>query len=78
MFTGRFASGMRADCEREATNRGSTCEKNVTRRTSFLVIGTFGSEDWKHSNLGTKIQKAVKPRAASLSVSSARITGQTL
>jgi hypothetical protein len=62
VFTGRFAYGTRADCEREVTTRGSACEKNITRRTSFLVIGTFGSEDWKHSSFGLKIQKAVKLR----------------
>src|SRR5262249_35241930 len=37
VFTGRFAYGTRADCEREVTQRGGTCERNVTRRTSFLV-----------------------------------------
>ncbi len=62
VFTGRFAYGTRADCEREATSRQSPCEKTVTRRTAFLVIGTFGSEDWQHSSYGLKIQKAVKQR----------------
>lgn len=73
VFTGRFAYGTRADCEREATSRGSTCEKNVTRRTSFLVIGTFGSEDWKHSSFGAKIQKAIKLRESGFAI---RIIGE--
>jgi len=73
VFTGRFAYGTRADCEREATSRQSTCEKNVTRRTSFLVIGTFGSEDWQHSSFGTKIQKAVKLRESGFAI---RIIGE--
>ena len=64
VFTGRFAYGTRATCEREVTSRGGTCEPNVTKRTTFMVIGTFGSRDWKHSNYGTKIQKAVKLRDA--------------
>jgi len=62
VFTGRFAYGTRASCEREVTSRGGTCEKTITKRTSVVVIGTFGSRDWKHSNYGGKIQKAVKLR----------------
>jgi NAD-dependent DNA ligase len=62
VFTGRFAYGTRSTCEREVATRGGTCEPNVTKRTTFMVIGTFGSRDWKHSNYGTKIQKAVKLR----------------
>jgi hypothetical protein len=61
-FTGRFAYGTRAACQREVVSRGGTCEPNVNQRTTFLVIGTFGSRDWKHSNYGGKIQKAVKLR----------------
>jgi hypothetical protein len=59
VFTGRFAFGTRAHCEREVCQRGSFCESDVTRRTSFLVIGTFGSEDWAHTSYGRKIQRAV-------------------
>jgi hypothetical protein len=73
VFTGRFAYGTRAHCEREATQRGSTCEPNVTRRTAFLVIGTFGSRDWQTSSFGSKIQKAVKLRAGGFAI---RIVGE--
>lgn len=64
VFTGRFAYGTRADCQREVSQRGGLCEANVTKRTSFLVVGTFGSEDWKHSSFGNKIRRAVELRAA--------------
>lgn len=73
VFTGRFAYGTRADCQREATQRGSTCERNITRRTSFLVIGTFGSEDWAHSSYGRKIQRAVDLRESGFAL---RIVGE--
>lgn len=73
VFTGRFAYGTRADCEREATSRQSTCERNVTRRTSFLVIGTFGSEDWAHTSYGRKIQRAVELRQSGFAL---RIVGE--
>jgi len=73
VFTGRFAYGTRGHCEHEATERGSTCEENVTRRTSFLVIGTFGSRDWKQSSFGRKIRKAVELRDSGFAL---RIVGE--
>ncbi len=73
VFTGRFAYGTRAHCEQEATERGSTCDVNVTRRTSFLVIGTFGSRDWQHSSFGSKIRHAVKLRESGFAL---RIVGE--
>ncbi|OFW05684.1 MAG: hypothetical protein A3H96_11530 [Acidobacteria bacterium RIFCSPLOWO2_02_FULL_67_36] len=73
VFTGRFAYGTRADCEREVTSRQSTCERNITRRTSFLVIGTFGSTDWAHSSYGRKIQRAVQLRQSGFAL---RIVGE--
>lgn len=73
VFTGRFAYGTRAHCEREATERGCSCEANVTRRTSFLVIGTFGSRDWQTSVYGAKILKAVKLRDSGFAI---RIVGE--
>ncbi len=73
VFTGRFAFGPRTACEREVTERGSTCEANVTRRTSFMVIGTFGSRDWAHSSYGRKIQRAVELRDTGFAI---RIVGE--
>jgi hypothetical protein len=73
VFTGRFAYGTRGDCEREVAKRGCTCAGNVTRRTSFMVIGTFGSRDWVHSSYGRKIQRAVELRSAGFPI---RIVGE--
>jgi len=68
VFTGKFAWGTRRDCEREVVNRGGTCDPNVTKRTAFLVIGTFGSRDWVHTAFGRKIDKAVSYRQAGASL----------
>ena len=73
VFTGQFAFGPRRDCEREVEKRGGTCEGNVTKRTSFLVIGTFGSRDWVHTAFGRKIEKAVSYRQAGVPL---RIVGE--
>ena len=64
VFTGKFAFGTRPDCQRQVSRLGAFCEDNVTRRTDYLVIGTFGSRDWAHTSFGRKIQKAVDLRTA--------------
>jgi hypothetical protein len=73
VFTGRFAYGTRATCEREVAARGSACESNVTRRMSFMIVGTFGSRDWVQTSYGRKIQRAVELRNSGFAV---RIVGE--
>lgn len=68
VFTGKFAYGTRRDCEREVIRRGSVCENTVTHRTCFMVIGTFGSEDWAHTSYGRKIERAVQLRQGGVRV----------
>ena len=62
VFTGKFAYGTRAECERLVTKLGAICDRDVTMKTQYLVIGTFGSRDWVHTSFGRKIQKAVQYR----------------
>lgn len=69
VFTGKFAFGTRADCEREVSRLGARCEPNVTKRTRYLIIGTFGSRDWVHTSFGRKILKAVDYRTAGVPLS---------
>lgn len=64
VFTGRMAYASRAVCAREVVERGGSVEENVTRRTTFLVLGTFGSRDWTQSSYGRKIQRAQELRDA--------------
>jgi len=73
VFTGRFAFGTRAHCAREVTSRGGQVDDSVTRRTSFLVVGTFSSEDWATTSYGRKIQRAAELRDAGLAL---RIVGE--
>jgi hypothetical protein len=73
VFTGKMAYGPRARCEREVIERGSQCESNVTRRTTFLVLGTFGNEDWAHTSYGRKIERAVELRSTGFPL---RIVGE--
>lgn len=63
VFTGKFAFGTRADCQREVARLGAFCDDTITKRTNYLIIGTFGSRDWVHTSFGRKIQKAVDYRS---------------
>lgn len=73
VFTGKFAYGTRAHCEQEVHQRGGICESSVTKRTGFLVLGTFGSRDWKQTSYGRKIERAVALRESGLPL---RIVGE--
>lgn len=66
VFTGKFAFGPRADCERVTVSLGGIAERDITKRTDYLVIGTFGSRDWVHTAYGRKIQKATHYREKGL------------
>ncbi len=68
VFTGKFAFGPRATCERAVIRLKGICEGGVTKRTNYLVIGTFGSRDWVHTSFGRKIQRAVQYRDAGASL----------
>ncbi len=59
VFTGKFAFGPRKACHKAVTELGGECASSITRKTSVLVLGTFGSRDWAHTSFGRKIEKAV-------------------
>ena len=60
VFTGRFFHGPRKTCQKEVAVRGGHCSDTVRLQTSYLVIGTLMSRDWKYSSFGNKILKAVE------------------
>lgn len=61
-ITGRFGVGTRKKIETEIVDRGGTCNPTPRVSTNYLVIGCFASRDWKFSNYGTKIDRAVELR----------------
>jgi NAD-dependent DNA ligase len=73
VFTGRFAYGTRGQCAYEVMERGGAVEDDVTRRTTFLVLGTFSSRDWKNTSYGRKIEHAVQLRTSGFPL---RIVGE--
>lgn len=61
-FTGNFAFGRRADCEREVLSRGGIVVPGIKKNLNYLVVGLMGSRDWLHSTYGTKMEKAIEYR----------------
>ncbi len=68
VFTSRFAYGTRRQCQQEVLDRQSEVADNVTRLTTFLVIGSFGSRDWMTSSYGTKIRRAAELRDSGVAI----------
>ncbi|SEG13318.1 BRCT domain-containing protein [Marinobacterium lutimaris] len=64
VLTGEFCSGKRRDIEKDIVARGGVCQKNPNRSTQYVAIGTFGSRDWVHGNLGRKIEGAIERKKA--------------
>ncbi len=60
VLTGRFLFGPRKNCQKAIELRGGKCSETVHLQTSYLVVGTLMSRDWKFSSFGTKILKAVE------------------
>lgn len=59
-FTGVFEFGSRAQCHEAVMERGGEPAKGITKKLNYLVIGSVGSECWRHSSFGTKIMKAAQ------------------
>jgi len=59
-FTGVFEFGSRADCHEVVLAHGGEPAKGVTKKLNYLVIGSVGSDFWRHSSFGTKIMKAAQ------------------
>lgn len=64
VLTGKFAFGPRKVCQQFIQTAGGICEDAVTKRTRYLIIGTFGSLDWVHTTHGRKIEEAVQLQKA--------------
>lgn len=66
-FTGTFSFGQRRHCEQATEARGATCT-SLTKKTDFLVIGSYATESWRHSSFGNKIIRAAEMRAAGVPI----------
>lgn len=62
VVTGTFVYGSRAEVVRAIEDRGALVKAAVSAKVDILVIGEVGSQAWKHSSYGRKIEKAVELR----------------
>lgn len=65
VFTGRFQFGTRERCEQAVLDHGGWIPESneVTHAVDYLVVGTRGSERWKHRGWGSKIESAIVERS---------------
>lgn len=80
VVTGTFSYGARSSVCAAIESRGGISGAAPTKKTRYLIIGDLGSRDWKHSNCGTKIEKAIQLRdeGCPLSIVSERHWAATL
>lgn len=60
LFTGNLTYGSRSKVQSKVKELGGNCLKSLTMETDYLVVGDLGSEDYKYSRFGSKIEKAIK------------------
>ena len=64
VFTGTMAYGPRKACQQLVEERGGLIGNGVNKKMHYLVVGSIGNEQWRHSSYGLKIMKAVELREA--------------
>lgn len=62
VFAGEMAYGPRRACEREVMELGASCERTVSRRTDYLVLGTLSAADWAQEGYGAQVDDVVQLR----------------
>jgi NAD-dependent DNA ligase len=68
VFTGVMAFGPRKNCQALVEERGGLIGGSISKKVHYLVVGSVGNEQWRHSTYGTKIMKAVELREAGASI----------
>ena len=63
VFAGEMAYGPTRACEREVEELGGICERTISRRTDFVVIGSISAQDWCQTGFGELVDEVVQHRA---------------
>ncbi len=58
-LTGDFVFGKKAQITDYIVQHGGTCSSSVTEKTTVVLVGGKGSENWKFGNYGSKVEKAL-------------------
>ena len=59
VFTGVMAYGPRKNCQALIEERGGLIGGGINKKTHYLVVGSVGNDQWRHSSYGLKIMRAV-------------------
>lgn len=62
VFAGEMAYGPIRACERETEELGGLCERSVSRRTDYLVIGSIAAQDWSQAGFGALVDEVIHLR----------------
>ena len=68
VVTGTFAYGTRREAVEALEVRGALASGTISKKVNFLVIGEIGSQAWRHSSYGRKIEAAVALREAGVPI----------
>lgn len=60
VITGQFLDDSRETTITQIEELGGIIQNRVTKETNYVVVGSLGSESWKHGNFGLKIRDAIK------------------
>ena len=57
-LSGSFNYGSKTDVENVIVENGGVVKSTVSKRTDYLIVGSIGSDRWKHGQYGTKVVQA--------------------
>jgi hypothetical protein len=63
VIAGEMAFGPTRACEREVEELGGVCERTVSRRTDYVVLGSISAQDWAQRGFGELVDEVVQHRA---------------
>ena len=63
VITGDFKYGSEDVVLNYISSKGAEIDKNVIKKTDYLVVGALGSPAWSHGNYGNKVKKALEYKA---------------
>ena len=67
-LTGNFVYAPRPACEQQVIARGGEVTSGVSKKVHYVVVGSLGSQEWKHGSFGTKIEKAMQLKQAGAAI----------
>lgn len=63
VFAGELGYGPSRSCEREVIELGGQCERAVSRRTDYVVLGSLSADEWSQDALGPVLDAVAQYRA---------------